>query len=604
MNDPVLDISDLSVQIARQGQVVWVIKGLDLQIARGETLALLGESGSGKTMVALTVMRLLPSAARIVSGRIALRGTDLLSLPERAVQRIRGGRVAIIFQEPQAALNPVLPIGRQIAEAVRRYDAVRRSDRVRARVVDLLDEVGLADPTSRCDDYPHQLSGGMKQRAMIAMALAGRPELLIADEPTTALDVTLQAEILALLQCLQQRHGMAMLLITHDFGVAAKTADRLAVMCAGRLLETAPTATFLAAPGHPYSRRLLASRPGLMRQTRRCIASQARAASQTLLEVADLVIDFPMRRVAGQVRAVDGVSLALSSGQTLALVGESGCGKTTLGKGLAQLLPATAGTVRFRGQALAAAELSKVRHLRKELQIIFQDPYASMNPRMRVGDIIAEGLVTLGLERRRDGRRRRVAELLNRVGLSSEQAARYPHELSGGQRQRIAIARALAVAPRLVVCDEPTSALDVSVQAQILGLLQKLQREDGMAYVLITHDLALVAQIADQVAVMYLGKIVEQGLAGEVLEEPQHPYTQALLSAMPTIDSAEPRPMKVLAGDRPSPADPPRGCRFHPRCPEARAACAAAQPREVALSAEGTRCVPYLALTTLRSLGK
>ncbi|AGA91676.1 oligopeptide/dipeptide ABC transporter, ATP-binding protein [Thioflavicoccus mobilis 8321] len=648
MTEPVLEVRDLTVRISHLGGGAAVVDGLNLEIAHGETLALLGESGCGKSMTALALMRLLSPTAAEVAGRVRLSGTDLLGLPEPVMREIRGGRMAMVFQEPQTALNPVLTVGAQIAEAVRRHTGLRRARQVNDRAAELLAEVGIPTPRERFADYPHQLSGGMKQRVMIAMALAGQPQLLIADEPTTALDVTIQAEILKLLKDLQRQSGMALLLITHDLGVVAETADHLAVMYAGRLVEEAPCAVFFDGPAHPYSRRLLASRPSLPRRVAvgagipgrvpapgavvagclfaaRCdlVRPECRSREpswqpvagghrvrchrwadatqrlvdglvpvqpltgkdEVLLRVENLAVHFPvrrglLRREVGRVRAVDGVSLTLQPGRTLALVGESGCGKTTVGRALLRLVAPTAGAVWYHGRDLMLLAEDELRPLRKDLQIVFQDAYGAMNPRQRVGDVIGEGLWSMKLMPR-DAGRRRVAELLEQVGLAADDAGRWPHQFSGGQRQRIGIARALALDPRLIVCDEPTSALDVSVQAQILNLLERLQRERVIAYLFITHDLSVVAEMADEVAVMYLGRIVEQGTVDEVLDHPRHPYTRALLSAVPVVEKAERRPVIRLAGERPSPADPPAGCRFHPRCPDARPVCAQVYPPEI-----------------------
>ncbi|WP_295399835.1 ABC transporter ATP-binding protein [uncultured Thiocystis sp.] len=658
MTDPLLQVEGLTTQLGAVERPARVVDGLDLTIRAGETFALLGESGCGKSMTALSLMRLLPPSGRIVAGSVRLNGIDLPRLTETEMRRIRGGQMAMIFQEPQTSLNPVLTVGDQIAEAVRVHEGRSRAQ-VPARVVDLLRAVGIPDPEQRVGEYPHQLSGGMKQRIMIAMALAGDPRLLIADEPTTALDVTIQAQVLRLLKELQRETGMAVLLITHDLGVVAETAERLAVMYAGQLVETATVADFFAAPAHPYSRRLMESLPSAdqrsgrlavipgrvppletvftgCRFADRCPAvmdlcrqepprwldlgagrgvrchlwnSGQRSAvsdawsepgsmtaaeptarqSELLLRATDLKVHFPiqrgvLRRVVGHVKAVDGVSLDLRAGQTLALVGESGCGKTTAGKGILQLIPPTGGSIRYRDQELVGLDHRRMRAFRKDLQIIFQDPYAAMNPRMLVGDVIGEGLQALGIEPRRANRMRRVAELLELVGMDPASAQRYPHEFSGGQRQRICIARALAVEPRIIVCDEPTSALDVSVQAQILNLLKDLQDRLGLAYLFITHNLSVVAYLAHEVAVMYLGRVVEQGRVDEILDDPRHPYTRALLSAVPVIDPAQRRQVIRLEGDMPSPAHPPSGCYFHPRCPEALTDCAHAYPAQTRLS--------------------
>jgi peptide/nickel transport system ATP-binding protein len=639
-----LRVRGLRVHIGAGDAAVRAVDGLDLDIFPGETFALLGESGCGKSMTGLSLMRLLPPGARVLRGEVLLDGTDLLALTEERMRRERGGRIGMIFQEPMTSLNPVMTIGDQIAEAVRLHDPPPRG-RAQPRVVELLRAVGIPDPERRRAEYPHQLSGGMKQRVMIAIALAGRPQLLIADEPTTALDVTIQAQVLALLKDLQRGTGMAVLLITHDLGVVAQVADRVAVMYAGEIVETADRSAFFSRPRHPYGRLLFESLPDDAKRGRplaviagavprldgaftgcrfadrcplvvadcrsgsvgwagtvsdgvRCLrpADQQPAAPVTagaagtasgsgtpLLEVRDLRVHFPIRkgilqRVAGQVKAVDGVSFDVPAGRTLALVGESGCGKTTVGKAILQLIRPTAGSVRFAGTELTQLRGEGLRRRRRELQIVFQDPASSMNPRMRVVDIVAEGLVAQGLGGSTAQRRARVATLLEQVGLSPEAADRYPHEFSGGQRQRIAIARALALEPRLVVCDEPTSALDVSVQAQIINLIRKLQDEFQMSYLFITHNIGVVGYLAHDVAVMYLGRIVEQGTVEEVLGGARHPYTQALLEAVPAIDRAFRAPAQRLGDDMPSPAAPPSGCHFHPRCPLATPVCRETYP--------------------------
>jgi peptide/nickel transport system ATP-binding protein len=664
MSDYLLQVTNLTTRLGSEERPVRVVDGVDLEIRSGETFALLGESGCGKSMTALSLMRLLPSSGRIVAGSVQLGDMDLLELPERAMRHVRGGRMGMIFQEPHTSLNPVLTVGQQIAEAVRTHEHRSRSQ-IPKRVVDLLHAVGIPDPERRVGEYPHQLSGGMKQRVMIAMALAGEPELLIADEPTTALDVTIQAQVLRLLKDLQRETGMAVLLITHDLGVVAETADRLAVMYAGQIVETAPVSEFFARPAHPYSAKLMASLPAAekragslaiipgrvpaldkpfrgcrfaercdrvmdrcrdhepdwrrpsLRHRVRCYLwdggepsadQEARGpASQVsvpvdgrgrpVLMVGDLKVHFPIhkgvfRRVVGHVKAVDGVAMVLREGRTLALVGESGCGKTTFGKGILQLIRPTAGSVRFRDIELTGLVNRDMRGHRKDLQIIFQDPFASMNPRMLVGDIVGEGLQALGLEPKRSRRQERVRSLLDRVGMPPEDADRYPHEFSGGQRQRICIARALAVEPKVIVCDEPTSALDVSVQAQILNLLKQLQDDIGLSYLFITHNISVVSYLAHEVAVMYLGRIVERGTVNEILNDPRHPYTKALLSAVPVIDKEKRREIIRLEGDMPSPSNPPAGCHFHPRCPEAGPECAEGYPTKTRLSTSRTvRCV-------------
>ena len=661
---PLLKIDNLSTWLDTDDAVVRAIEGLSLAIDRGETYALLGESGCGKSMTALSVMRLLPDAGRVVSGTVELAGEDLLRRPEIEMRDIRGRRVAMIFQEPMLSLNPVMTAGAQIAETLERHTGLAGAA-LDARVIELLNAVGIPDPERRRAEYPFQLSGGMKQRVMIAMALACDPELLIADEPTTALDVTIQAQILDLLRELQRTSGMSVLLITHDLAVVAEMAQRVAVMYAGEIVETASCEQFFASPAHPYSRKLFDSVPGNHRrgerlavirgsvpaltreftgcrfaercdrawdlcrstvppwyelgsgQGARChlygkdeggrrkdesiskaqapihpssFILQSSAATAPLLQVTDLKLHFPIRsgvlqRVTGHVKAVDGVSLNIAGGRTLGLVGESGCGKTTVGKGILRLIEPTGGRVLFAGEDLARLTRAELRAKRNQVQIIFQDPYASLNPRMRVAEIIDDGMAALGIGAGAADRAARIDALLNEVGLAPEMRHRYPHEFSGGQRQRIAIARALSVEPRLIVCDEPTSALDVSVQAQILNLLKSLQDKMGLSYLFITHNISVVEFLAHEVAVMYLGRIVETGTVDEVLKSPQHPYTRALLSAVPVIDPAQRREIIRLKGDMPSPVYPPSGCHFHPRCPQAMPECGGHYPRHTQLTA-------------------
>ena len=662
MTAPLLAVRDLRTWIDTPAGIVRAVDGITLKIRRGETYALLGESGCGKSMTALSIMRLLPDAGAIVGGEVRLGDLDLTALPEAAMRDVRGGRIAMIFQEPATSLNPVLTVGEQLREVLVRHTRLRRVA-LRTRILELLDTVRIPDPARRIDEYPFQLSGGLKQRVMIAMAIAAEPDLLIADEPTTALDVTIQAQILDLLRELQAARGMAVLLITHDLGVVAQMAHRVAVMYAGEIVEVAERDDFFRAPRHPYSRKLFASLPEMQpragrlavipgsvpsltadirgcRFAGRCdeawdlcrtttpqwletedgrgvrchlyaeaphtVALRAlRTAPQPprakrddppvarhesrlggpLLEVRDLKVHFPLRRglfrrVAGYVQAVDGVSLDVASGTTLGLVGESGCGKTTVGKSILQLIRPTAGSVRFEGRELTELDAKALRASRSQFQIVFQDPYASLNPRMRVIEILEEGMRALDVGAGEAERQARIDELLGEVGLQPEAKYRYPHEFSGGQRQRIAIARALSVDPRLIVCDEPTSALDVSVQAQILNLLQDLQRKKGLAYLFITHNISVVRFLAQEVAVMYLGHIVERGPVEEVLDRPKHPYTRALLSAVPVIDGTSGREIIKLQGDLPSPVEPPSGCHFHPRCPHRMPVCGETYPSE------------------------
>jgi ATPase components of various ABC-type transport systems, contain duplicated ATPase len=535
-----LEVKNLQTWFGAGDKAIHAVDGIDFTIHHGETFVLLGESGCGKSVTALSILRLLPPAARIKGGSVMLEGKNLFDLPEYAMREVRGGKIAMIFQEPQTSLNPVMTAGQQIGEALRCHKGLK-GKKQRERTGELLDAVGIPEPGRRIDEYPHQFSGGMKQRIMIAMALAGEPSLLIADEPTTALDVTIQAQILKLMRDLQQRTGMAILFITHDLGVASEIADHVAVMYAGKIVESNDRQSFFAAPRHEYSKHLFYMVPSKAKRDSEAAASeQVAEQKQPLLTVNDLKVYYPIRkgllkRVVGHVKAVDDVSIEIHRGETVAMVGESGSGKTTMGKGILQLIRPTSGQVTYNGIELTLLSGKKMREHRSEIQIVFQDPYSSMNPRMMVADIIMEGMIAQDIGSSRSDRLQRVDRLLKQVGLEPEHKYRYPHEFSGGQRQRICIARALAVEPKLIVCDEPTSSLDVSVQAQILRLLKGLQDDLGLSYLFITHNLAIVEYIAHYVAVMYEGHIVEQGNVDDVLCNPQHPYTQKLLSAVPKI---------------------------------------------------------------------
>jgi len=622
-----LRIDNLHTVLETDSGLVRAVEAVSLSIERGETFALVGESGCGKSMTALSILRLLPDNGRVERGAVRLatdgREIDLVQLPESRMRDVRGRRVSIIFQEPSTSLNPVMPVGEQIVEVIERHTPLKGAN-ARAKAIEWLKRVGLPEPERRIDDYPFQLSGGQKQRVMIAIALAAEPDVVIADEPTTALDVTIQKQILDLLQELQRQQGMALLLITHDLGIVAQMAHRIALMYAGEVVEVAETSEFLARPLHPYAQLLLAALPDTSKRGQplaaipgtvprldrpfvgcrfvercpqamdacritapalytpvdghgvRCLlydrspsplagevrGEGARATTvlaqpvsqppalqgerRPLLEVRDYKVHFPIRRgllkrVVGYVQAVDGISFSLAAGRTLALVGESGCGKTTTGKALLQLLRGVArieGQALLEGEPLDALQGDALREARRKAQIIFQDPFASLNPRLRVAEILEEGIESLRPEIGASERRERVAALLDKVGLRPESMDRFPHEFSGGQRQRIAIARALAVEPKLIVCDEPTSALDVSVQAQILNLLAQLQRELGVAYLFITHNFGVVEYLAHDIAVMQAGRIVEAGAAEQVLERPQHEYTKTLLAAVPRLKRA------------------------------------------------------------------
>jgi peptide/nickel transport system ATP-binding protein len=613
----VLEVDDLVVELQSEAAVVRAVDGLRLAIRNGETFALVGESGCGKSMTALALMRLLPDNGGIAEGHVRLGGLPLLDLPEARMRGVRGGRIGMIFQEPATSLNPVMRVGDQVVEAIERHTALR-SQAARDKAVDWLRRVGIPEPERRAADYPFRMSGGQKQRVMIAMTLAGEPDFIVADEPTTALDVTIQAQILQLLKDLQQEHGVGLLLITHDLAVVAGMAHRVALMYAGQIVEVAPAERFFTAPRHPYAQALLRALPSAGRRSGtleaipgtvpsldrsfvgcrfapRCAMSEARclaaaaplvdlnaehqvrcvrldelppprrtapraseaapaaptaagaqppAPAPALLSVRDLRVSFPIRggllqRTQGWFPAVRSVSFDVPRGRTLALVGESGCGKTTTGKAIVQLLGQLArieGEALLDGQDLFSLRGSALQAARRRVQIIFQDPFGSLDPRMRVRALLEEGVASLLPDLDPSARRRRVEALAEQVGLRREALSRWPHEFSGGQRQRIAIARALAVQPELLVCDEPTSALDVSVQAQILNLLRELQRELGVSYLFITHNIGVVEYIADQVAVMRAGAIEEQGPAGPLLAAPASAYARTLLASVPRID--------------------------------------------------------------------
>ncbi|MGN6831022.1 ABC transporter ATP-binding protein [Paucibacter sp. M5-1] len=607
-----LKIEDLKVALDADAGLVRAIDGMRLAITRGQTFALVGESGCGKSMTALALMRLLPDNGRITAGRLDLEGEDVFGLPEAQMREVRGGRIGMIFQEPSTSLNPVMRVGAQIVEAIEAHTPLRGAA-ARAKAIDWLRRVGIPEPERRIDEYPFRLSGGQKQRVMIAMTLAAEPDYLIADEPTTALDVTIQAQILDLLKDLQRERQLGVLLITHDLGVVSGMAHQVALMYAGQIVEVAPAEEFFAAPKHPYARLLLQALPDAAKRGEalaaiagtvpplwmafsgcrfaprcdrvmpachdqvpeltalsathqvRCrlythpqealpvpavAAAVARAAApagdpdKPLLEVRHLRVRFALKRgllergAPRYFNAVDDVSYRILPGRTLALVGESGCGKTTSGKAIVQLLRTQAqieGQALLNGQDLFTLQGDALREARRQVQIIFQDPFASLNPRMRVYELLEEGVQALRPDLDAVARRRNLELLVDQVGLRRDALERFPHEFSGGQRQRIAIARALAVEPRLIVCDEPTSALDVSVQAQILNLLRDLQRERGLSYLFITHNIGVVEYIADEVAVMQSGRIVEAGSSAEVLGRPQSDYTRTLLAAVPRV---------------------------------------------------------------------
>ncbi len=524
---PLLAVENLAVRFSSGPGAVDAVRGVSFTLEKGKTLALVGESGSGKSVTALSVLRLLPPVASHPTGAVRLDGEDLLQAPDRRLRQVRGGRVSMIFQEPMTSLNPLHSIERQIGEVLTLHKGLDGAAR-RARVIELLHLVGLPSAENRLSALPHELSGGQRQRVMIAMALANDPDLLIADEPTTALDVTIQAQILDLLAEMQQRFGMAILFITHDLSIVRRIADTVCVMTGGEIVEQGPTAALFKAPSHPYTRKLLASQP-------RGEPAQVPAEAPEVLSCTDFKVWFPIqkgliRRTVDHVKAVDGVSLSLRAGETLGVVGESGSGKTTLGMGLLRLVRSD-GPIVFMGSRIDGLRDKALRPLRRKLQIVFQDPYGSLSPRLSVGEIVGEGLDVHGLARGAEERRALVAEALTEVGLDPETMDRYPHEFSGGQRQRVSIARALVLKPALIVLDEPTSALDVTVQATIVDLLRGLQQRHGLAYIFISHDLRVVRALAARMLVMKDGKVVEAGNAAEIFEAPQQAYTRALLAA-------------------------------------------------------------------------
>ncbi len=528
---PLLEIRNLSVTFAGRAGAppVEAVRGLSLSLDRGETLALVGESGSGKSVTALSILQLLPYplAAHRAGSSIRFAGEELVGATSERLRRVRGNRIAMVFQEPMTSLNPLHTLERQIGETLLIHKHMR-PDAAHERTLELLRLVGLPDAESRLDAYPHQLSGGQRQRVMIAMAIANEPDILIADEPTTALDVTIQAHILQLLKDLRDRFGMALLLITHDLTIVRKMANRLSIMTAGEIVEAGPTQEIFARPRHPYTQRLIAAEPKGRPPPPDPFARELMAAD-------DLKVWFPirsgvLRRVKGYVKAVDGVSLAVRSGTTLGVVGESGSGKTTLGLALLRLTEAR-GHIRFATQDIALLGQRQLRPLRREMQVVFQDPFSSLSPRLSVAQIVEEGLKVHRLAATVAERRHLIETALEEVGLDPEAAERYPHEFSGGQRQRIAIARALVLKPRFLVLDEPTSALDMSVQAQIVELLRELQIRHGLAYLFISHDLRVVRALAHEILVMKDGKIVEAGPTDRVMTAPEHPYTRALMAA-------------------------------------------------------------------------
>ena len=656
---PVLEIENLHTNIKLRQGTVHPVDGVNLYVEPGETLGIVGESGCGKTMTALSIMGLLPVGGSIAEGRIFLGGRHISGLSDEQMRNVRGNEVGMIFQDPLTSLNPTMTVGKQIAEAVLLHREVSK-EQAMERAAEVLDLVGLPKPKERLNEYPHQFSGGMRQRVMIAMALACEPKLLIADEPTTALDVTIQKQILELIDDLRQRLRMSVVLVTHDLGVIAGRANRVAVMYAGKIVETADTATLFANPRHPYSEALFQALPDKAAETRerlysipgappdlmnppkgcrfaarcryvqdRCRAEEpilmgespdhqfacffpvgetergakafagraftgrpaadqdeafAPAHGDVVLAAKNLVKDFPvtagvLQRRVGSVSAVADVSFDIRRGETFGLVGESGCGKTTIGRLIVGLDKPTSGSISFDGNNLAGVSARDYRRMRRQIQYMFQDSYASLDPRMRAGSILREPLVVQGIGNRRE-QQQRVEQMLENVGLPTASLDRYPHEFSGGQRQRLGFARALMLQPELIVADEPVSALDVSIQAQMLNMMRDLQRKMGLTYLFISHDLAVVRYLSDHIGVMYLGKLVEVGPADEVYLTPAHPYTRGLIDSAPVADPAteHAKARSGVRGELPSALTPPSGCRFRTRCPLAQEICAEVEP--------------------------
>ncbi|HEY1918386.1 MAG TPA: ABC transporter ATP-binding protein [Streptosporangiaceae bacterium] len=674
---PLLDITGLKTEIRLKRAVVHALDGVDLAVERGQCVGLVGESGSGKTMTAMSIMQLLPNGGHLTDGKIMLEDRDLRQFDNDQMRKIRGNEIGMIFQDPMTSLNPTMTVGNQIAETVRLHRGASKAEAM-GRAIETLELVGMPSPKRRALDYPHQLSGGMRQRAMIAMALACEPKLLIADEPTTALDVTIQKQILELIDELRQRLGMSVILVTHDLGVIAGRADKICVMYAGRIVETTSTEALFANPRHPYTEALFESLPetGADRGTRlysipgmppdltldlkgcrfapRCryaqdkcretepvltgetelhkyacffpVGAEEKVAGnrvvaveevkepegeplpesnigQPILDIRHLIKDFPitagavLQRKVGTVSAVADVSLTIRTGETFGLVGESGCGKTTIGRLVVGLEKVTGGHIFFQGEDLTKLSERQMRKRRRKIQLMFQDSYASMDPRMRVGAILREPMVIQGIGNKRE-QLQRIEQLLDEVGLPRTAVQRYAHEFSGGQRQRLGLARALALRPDLVVADEPVSALDVSIQSQVLNLMLDLQKVRELTYIFISHDLSVVRYLSDRIGVMYLGKMVEVGPASAVYARPVHHYTKGLIDTVPTADpvAEKAKAHEGIKGELPSAIDPPSGCRFRTRCPAAQDLCAQEEPPLRAFSLNGHRAACHFPL--------
>ncbi len=677
---PLLKVNNLKVFIQTELDYIKAVNSVSFTLHETETMAIVGESGSGKSIMAMSILRLLPPQARIdLQSEIWFKGENILTYSEKKMQVLRRKEIAVIFQDPQAALNPVLTIGDQIIEAI--WDKLSKSA-YQAKAISLLKDVLISDPELMLSKYPHQISGGQKQRVMIAMALAKSPSILIADEPTTALDVTTQAQIIELLKLIIKKNKMALILISHDLGVVRELADTIQVMYAGHMVEQASATEFFFMPKHPYSQKLfkalpersdkkspLSVIPGQVPNLNqhfkvcrfygrcevalekcqvelpelyayhntdnnlvRCLHYQTGGLKKTAQEIAlalmmpmnstpefqekiddeqdlykidekvnlidinHLKVFFPIqkglfKRTVGYIKAVDGVSLSIHEGETVALVGESGCGKSTVGKAILQLIKPSYGNVIYMGKDLTRLLPWTLHKIRSDCQMIFQDPFSSMDPRMRISEILEEGMLALNIGSNAEERQKRIEALLEQVGLDYAMKNRFPHEFSGGQRQRICIARVLALGAKFIICDEPTSSLDVSVQAQLLNLFQSLQNEFNISLLFITHNISVVSYLSDTVAVMYLGRIVEQGPTEVILKNPKHPYTQALLASVPSL--AEPKKVHAPRGEIPSNIHPPKGCHFHPRCPHAMPVCQKSYPPIYALPKQTVKCFLY-----------
>ncbi len=657
-NETILQVKGLKTYFNTPEGTSKAVDGVTFDLKKGELFCIVGESGCGKSVTALSIMQIVPKpAGYIAGGEILLDGENIPDLPEPEKRAIRGNRISMIFQEPQTSLNPVFTIGNQVDEVFKAHRDLGKEE-IRNKTIEMLAKVGIPDPEQRVKEYPHQMSGGMKQRVMIAMALGCEPDVLIADEPTTALDVTIQAQVLNLINSLKEELDTAVLMITHDLGVVRQVADRVGVMYLGKIVETAPTDELFSNPKHPYTKKLLQSLPSRMGRgsrlsvipgtvpsavnvpegcsfAERCFAAEEDCRQkEPVLELVgddhsvscfhheasdptsglpveegagdgsakgeDLVTEnlkvyFPVkkglfRKTVGYVRAVDGISMNIIQGKSTALVGESGCGKTTFGKSIIGLVPVHDGTLHYGDLDISELKGEPLKQIRNRIQIVFQDPFSSMNPRMRINDVVGEGLKVHGLVSTAEEYNKKVVELLELVGLTGDVIHRYPHEFSGGQRQRICIARALAVEPECIICDEATSALDVSVQAQILNLLKDLQHRLGLSYLFITHDLSVVEYFSDYIYIMYLGEIVEQGSVEDVFDSPRHPYTDALMKAIPRIDEKTGLKKIKLEGDVPSPINPPAACRFHTRCPFAQDKCSKEKPELKETDGRTFRC--------------